>query len=433
MSYVRVNESSDSEDDAVDAGPNSHVHPNRPSASTSRTSRNARNGGLAAGTTSIASLAGLQPGGYRQLDDSGSSDDDKNAFGGETPRDASTKKQKTDMQASGTKEESITEAVALQPPEDRDYLEIHFRFGEGLDLDLRIKAARPALSEKHLRLIHAGKILADEAKLIDSLPRSLFKQVPVKSTEPGQQYHSRLSSSVEAVEAVAQNILAGITASARSAGEKAISSTPTPAPSTQPPVRASTSHGSVLPTHVSFETGSSEMEQRRQHVTIEMPPSDSETTSNTKSPRRQASTATIPIQTGPIYILCSISDYAPSKPTSSSTAKKGKAVVRRASVLGRRSLVAGASASTSSLAAGSSRNRGISEADGSQSSPSGAASSPLALPRRDRVTGSVQIGEGEEFEEGPEEGSDEDLPSPVMAPQPTGFDRLREAGFSEEE
>ncbi|KAF9352731.1 hypothetical protein BGX34_012009, partial [Mortierella sp. NVP85] len=99
-----------------------------------------------------------------------------------------------------------------------DEIEIHVRFNEGQDLSLRVsrtdtiaqfkdkvKEAKPTIKDKYLRLIYAGRILADNKTLIDSLPKSLFTQV-----EEPHHHQSRLSSSVEAVEAAASNILAGI-------------------------------------------------------------------------------------------------------------------------------------------------------------------------------------------------------------------------------
>ncbi|KAG0315568.1 hypothetical protein BGZ97_008104 [Linnemannia gamsii] len=348
--------------------------------------------------------------------------------------------------------------------EENADLEINIRFGEGQDLSLRvprtdtiaqvkdkIKDARPSIGNKYLRLIHSGKILVDNKTLIESLPKSLFTQVEV----PHQHHQSRLSSSVEAVEAAANNILAGI--ASRTSGEK----------STPPTIRTHTSLGSILPTHVSSTTAHS--------IASTLPPPSSTTTATATHPHssgggggghliidipsdasshgnnnpNSASTISIPVQTGPIYFLCSLSDFPPAQPAGPTAAKKGKAV-------------ATGTGSSNNNTSGrlrrdgssrSSRSRGLNASHiPSQSTSSAAAAaaarvgatSPLSLPgssstrqgsrhrREDGVDSEDEEGETRVGVEEEEEEEDEEL-SPIMAPQATGFDRLREAGFSEDE
>ncbi|KAG0362317.1 hypothetical protein BGZ54_008688 [Gamsiella multidivaricata] len=366
-------------------------------------------------------------------------------------------------------------------------LEIHVRFGEGQDLSLRVprtdtitqvkekvKEARPSIGDKYLRLIHAGKILMDNKTLIDSLPKSLFAQIEV----PHQQQHhlqSRLSSSVEAVEAAASHLLAGI--SSRTSGEKSA-------------LRTHTSLGSILPTHLSYTPSThasvgldnssnsntiahplaavvAEDNQQR-HVTISIPgeqhSSSHDTNNNTdnNSPnnhsghhthltRTMATTTMIPVQTGPIYFLCSLSDYAPAQPPSE--VKKGKAkavaidtqVSRSSTRSSNRSLrssqqvpsqstsaaatAAGLVGAPSSLALSGGSGGRNHEFDNSNSSGIAGTGSST---RQNGTIREEQEDEVDDEGQGEEDGAGGEL-SPIIPSQPTGFDRLREAGFSEDE
>ncbi|KAF9175165.1 hypothetical protein BGX21_007498 [Mortierella sp. AD011] len=433
MSYARVNTSSDSEDDAssIPTSPSAHVR---------------RTGSAAA--ASLASLAkpdSHRGHGYSQL--SGSAIGEEDSTQNNAGEDAA--------------------AIDLQEQDKADSendIEIHVRFGEGQDLKLRVpredtiaqvkekvKQAKKSVGDKYMRLIHSGKILSDERTLIESLPKSLFTQIEVP--HPHHDFHdlqSRLSSSVEAVEAAASNILAGISSRA-SGGDKAIDNT-------QSNSRTHTSLGSILPTHVTYSSSSSNHadsnttpvtappaipdplspEDNRNHISINMPtesPSISNNNPNSRSGKHQdarsAPTIKIPVQTGPIYFLCSLSDFPPTQPPSN--VKKGKAVV-----------IGNSSSSGNARSSRTARNR---QHIPSQSA-SAAASSPLTLAGRSNVSSN---GEGssssnaramdgvaeehyrveeDEDEDGVE--GEEEL-SPTMAPQATGFDRLREAGFSEDE
>ncbi|KAG0012140.1 hypothetical protein BGZ82_002724 [Podila clonocystis] len=297
--------------------------------------------------------------------------------------------------------------------EDND-LEINIRFGEGQDLSLRvprtdtiatmkekIKEARPTIGNKYLRLIHSGKILTDDKPLIDSLPKSLFTQVEV----PKAATESTLTRIVSTVEAAASSTLTGI-ASRASMEEKSLH-----LPTSR--IQTHTSRGSILPTHVSHHgTVSSDplSSTAEDHVsiTITSDPSSPNNNNNTKSTKtkKRRSTVMIPVQTGPIYFLCSLSDHPPAQPQSA--AKKGKAVARGSRVT---------------------RNTPTTP------SSSTAASSSLTLPGQGNGssrTRNTAAGDEEEEEDDNEEPRDGEL-SPIMVPQPTGFDRLREAGFSEEE
>ncbi|KAI1306743.1 hypothetical protein EDD11_004669 [Mortierella claussenii] len=353
--------------------------------------------------------------------------------------------------------------------EDKDEsandIEIHVRFGEGQDLSLRVprtdsimqfknkvKEARPSIGDKYLRLIHAGKILADNKTLIESLPKSLFTQVEVPHQQH-QDLQSRISYSVEAVEAAASNILAGIssrTSHAVSDNSKASSSH-----------RTSTSLGSILPTHTTYsshgaENSSSSLPRTDSsashplsagdHIAISIPTEPSSSTTLNSKYTQHTSTITIPVQTGPIYFLCSLSDFAPAQPPSD--IKKGKAVAQERSVNG--NIHRGSSTR-------STRTRRLQSITGTSHIPSQgnsgmtvstSASSSLTLPEM-RVhgrsnshssagdntgalsdvqeEGSVAVADGEI-------GNVQDGDSSSMLPsQATGFDRLREAGFSEDE
>ncbi|KAG0082577.1 hypothetical protein BGZ92_011615, partial [Podila epicladia] len=310
--------------------------------------------------------------------------------------------------------------------EDND-LEINIRFGEGQDLSLRvprtdtittmkekIKEARPTIGKKYLRLIHSGKILADDKTLIDSLPKSLFTQVEVPKTTT----ESTLTRIVSTVEAAASSTLTGI---ASRASEEISLHLPTSR------IQTHTSLGSILPTHVSHHHGtvsSDPLSTVENHVSITItsdPSSLNNNNSNTKSTKakKRRSTVMIPVQTGPIYFLCSLSDHPPAQPQSA--AKKGKAVVRGSRATRNTSTTIAAAATTTTTT--------------TTPSSSTAASSSLTLPgqgndsSRTRNSTADEEEEDENDDEGPRDG---DL-SPIMVPQPTGFDRLREAGFSEEE
>ncbi|KAF9411100.1 hypothetical protein BGZ94_001431 [Podila epigama] len=323
------------------------------------------------------------------------------------------------------------------PPQDND-LEIKIRFGEGQDLSLRIprtdsiatlkekiKEARPSIGDKYLRLIHSGKILADDKTLIQVLPKSLFTQVEVpKTTE------SALTRIVTTVEAAANSTLTGITSRASEEHNPFLS------PRT---AQVQTSRGSVLPMHhVSHHHGhttSDPLSTTGDHISITMPSdhpaiannntNDMDSALSEEKKKNRRSTVMIPVQTGPIYFLCSLSDHPPARPSRPSASKKGKAVVRHG---------ANVSRSHQDQAASSSNN----------TSSSTAASSSLALPRRTSGMTTVQgsgvgsLNDQREDEEDDGSESDDDTSrngelSPIMVPQATGFDRLREAGFSEEE
>ncbi|KAG9324897.1 hypothetical protein KVV02_003304 [Mortierella alpina] len=334
----------------------------------------------------------------------------------------------------------------VQEPDDND-LEIHVRFGEGQDLCLRVprtftiaqvkdkvKEERPSTKNMHLRLIHSGKVLLDNKTLIETLPKSLFGQVEIPHQ---QQYQSRLSSSVEAVEAAAHNLLAGI--SSRTSGEKAVA----------PTIRTHTSLGSILPTHMSYTQDHSTSlgtavshhplaneASGANHVTVTMP---KDYTENSHGGARAPSTITIPVQTGPIYFLCSLSEFPPAQPPSA--AKKGKAVATDTPSR------TGGTNSSRRRDGSSAAARRMARRHGSQSASDVAgtsASSPLTLPGHrgsSREGASTTEGthirdheaEDDDLDEEEDEVEEDGDPSPIMAPQPTGFDRLREAGFSEDE
>ncbi|KAG0047885.1 hypothetical protein BGZ83_007129 [Gryganskiella cystojenkinii] len=415
MSYVRVNDSSDSDDDSA-----------HPSTTTSRPFDRARSSAQRVTTAAAATIASMTRSSghdYAPISDDQDTQDD--------PVDGS--------------HSQATQSKKDEHHEDND-LEINVRFGEGPDLSLRvprthtiaqmkekIKEARPSISEKYLRLIHSGKILLDNKTLIESLPKSLFAQVEIPQQQPP--HHSRISSSVEAVEAAANNILAGI--SSRTSGEKAV----------PPTIRTHTSLGSILPTHITYAASTDNATttttsltapvkpptQAADHIAISMPEDIVPAAAHNRT-----STVKIPVQTGPIYFLCSLSDVAPSQPPSA--VKKGKAVVPPSS--------SSTAVSTNSRRASGSRSsrRPSSHIPTSTVGAGTAASSSLALPRRasaahgsgsaDATAGShgpEVIDEAEDEIEGDEAADGQEELSPVMAPQATGFDRLREAGFSEDE
>ncbi|KAF9320722.1 hypothetical protein BG003_005173 [Podila horticola] len=326
----------------------------------------------------------------------------------ESPKKVLTSEQDTSKSVGDDDDDNNTE--------DND-LEINIRFGEGQDLSLRvprtdtiaimkekIKETRPTIGNKYLRLIHSGKILADDKTLIDSLPKSLFTQVEVpKSTE------STLTRIVSTVEAAASSTLTGI-ASRASSEEKSLHLPISRITQTH------TSRGSILPTHVSHHHGtvssdplSTTVEDHVSITIISDPSSPNNNNSNIKSTKtkKRRSTVIIPVQTGPIYFLCSLSDHPPAQPQSA--AKKGKAVAR-----------------------GSRTTRNQTPTTPSSST---AASSSLTLPGQGNGSSRARntvAGDEDEDEDDNEEARDGEL-SPIMIPQPTGFDRLREAGFSEEE
>ncbi|KAF9181421.1 hypothetical protein BGZ51_005450, partial [Haplosporangium sp. Z 767] len=434
MSYVRVNDSSDSEDDTV-INSNSNNNNSNSSTSTDVHADIQRLGSAAA--ASLASLtrsSGSNTEHYSRLPHLSEDEDDGH-------NEINRAQSEYDGHRHGAKEPSETNPEQSQ---DQNDLEIHVRFGEGQDLNLRVprtdtisqvkdkvKELRPSIGNKYLRLIHSGKILQDNKTLIESLPKSLFAQVEVP-----HHHQSRLSSSVEAVEAAANNILAGI--SSRTSSEK----------STPPTIRTHTSLGSILPTHITYPSAPPEQNSNSsattiphplssaedRHVSISMPRGRSDTSKETSS----SATITIPVQTGPIYFLCSLSDFPPSQPASA--IKKGKAVAidstsrsgRSRSTRTSRNLslqstshIPSQSTSATGVRTGATSSLSLPGQHGSNSG----SSSRTEGSSRDRVNDGPEVIEGDEEEVDEEE---DDL-SPIMTPQPTGFDRLREAGFSEDE
>ncbi|KAF9139399.1 hypothetical protein BGX30_008003 [Mortierella sp. GBA39] len=465
MSYARVNDASDSEDETSSS--TAAIHSPLPPPRTRR-----------AGSVAAATLAALTRGsnsnhqGYSRLDE----DDDD---GGESPMQGPVgagvverrqEDEQSHEQPGQSRRQSQDQVVQRSRTEENADLEINIRFGEGQDLSLRvprtdtiaqvkdeIKEARPSIGNKYLRLIHSGKILVDNKTLIESLPKSLFTQVEV----PHQHHQSRLSSSVEAVEAAANNILAGI--ASRTSGEK----------STPPTIRTHTSLGSILPTHVSTTTTTPNTASTLPptpssiatvtttvthplssggggHTIIDIP-SDTSSRANNKNPSL-TSTISIPVQTGPIYFLCSLSDFPPAQPAGLTAVKKGKAV---ATVTGSSSNSNTSGRLRRDGSSRPSRSRGLNASHiPSQSTSSAAAaaavrvgaSSPLSLPgssssrrqgsrhrHEDGLASEDNEDETRDGTEDDEEEEEEEELSPIMTPQATGFDRLREAGFSEDE
>ncbi|KAF9966086.1 hypothetical protein BGZ70_003317 [Mortierella alpina] len=428
MSYVRVNDSSDSDDDSRDNTASSSATPSQPHNNASRI-------GTVVSLAPLARPSRTDTHHYRRV----IHEEDEE----EEEQDASKEPGQADIASQAPNR--------MQQPDDND-LEIHVRFGEGQDLCLRVprtftiaqvkdkvKEERPSTKNMHLRLIHSGKVLLDNKTLIETLPKSLFGQVEIPHQQQQHPHQSRLSSSVEAVEAAANNLLAGI--SSRTSGEKAVA----------PTIRTHTSLGSILPTHMSYHQDYStspgtatshhplaDGASGTQHVTVTMPKDFSE---NSSGGARTPSTITIPVQTGPIYFLCSLSEFPPAQPPSA--AKKGKAVAT--DTPSRTGSASSSRRRDGSLAAA----RRMARRQGSLSTSGAAgtsASSPLTLPRRRGSSrGGALTAEGtqelrdpeadeEDLDEEDENEEDEDGdPSPIMAPQATGFDRLREAGFSEDE
>ncbi|KAF9207579.1 hypothetical protein BGZ49_000110 [Haplosporangium sp. Z 27] len=417
MSYARLNNSSDSEDEA----------PTSPSAHVRRTS--------SAAAASLASL--IQSNGPRIHEYSQLSNDVVEEEESTSRNDAAT-----------------VDHHELENNDSENDIEIHVRFGESKDLKLRVprtdtiaqvkekvKLANEAVGDKYMRLIYAGKILSDNKTLMESLPKSLFTQVEVPHHHDFHDLQSKLSSSVEAVEAAASNILAGIS-SRTGGGNKTVDGS-------QSTVRAQTSLGSILPTHITYPSSNNNQSENStestdanattprspsrdngNHVSIAITSEPSSPQSSKLSSRdnkrqnvRSTSTIKIPVQTGPIYFLCSLSDFPPAQPPSN--VKKGKAVATNDSTRSIRS----------------NRNRNTAAATTARA---GSASSPLALPRRghsssngegpsSRTTEGVTGDDGDVEDENDDEAQSEEELSPTMTPQPTGFDRLREAGFSEDE
>lgn len=211
------------------------------------------------------------------------------------------------------------------------------------------------------------------------------------------------------VEAAANSTLTGI-ASRASSEEKSLH-----LPTSR--IQTHTSRGSVLPTHISHHgtVSSDPLSTMEDHVSItitsEHPTSPNNSNSTTTKSNKRRSTVMIPVQTGPIYFLCSLSDHPPAQPQSA--AKKGKAVAR----------------------AGSRATRNQTPSTTPPSSTTAASS--LTLPGQGNSRTQRSIESGGEEEDGHDDESNEEARngelSPIMVPQPTGFDRLREAGFSEEE
>ncbi|KAG0296457.1 hypothetical protein BGZ96_009410 [Linnemannia gamsii] len=404
MSYARVNDTSDSEDEAPNSSTTpSAIHSPPPPPRTRQASS------VAAAT--LAALTRRDSSNRQEYSRLDEDDDDAGGLSTQAPVGAGVDRRQDDEQyePTGQSRRRSQDQVQKSRTEENADLDINIRFGEGQDLSLRvprsdtitqvkdkIKEARPSIASKYLRLIHSGKILVDNKTLIESLPKSLFTQVEV----PQQHHQSRLSSSVEAVEAAANNILAGI--ASRTSGEK----------STPPTIRTHTSLGSILPTHVSstatqstastLPPPSSTTPATATHplssggggggYTIIDIPSDGSSHGNNNP--NSTSTISIPVQTGPIYFLCSLSDFPPAQPAGPTAVKKGKAV-----------------------------------ATGTGSSSNNNTSGRL---RRDGSNSEDEEGETRDGAEEEEEEEEEEL-SPIMAPQATGFDRLREAGFSEDE
>ncbi|KAF9976096.1 hypothetical protein BGZ73_009133 [Actinomortierella ambigua] len=319
--------------------------------------------------------------------------------------------------------------------EEHDDLAISIRFGEEADLSLqvaridtvaevkdKIKAARPALENKYLRLIHSGKVLEDEKTMFESLPKSLFThfEIPV---EPSAR--SRISSSLEAA---VSHIL---TSHPHQQNHQDRSRTSHDSIRGTSIGSVSASLGAMLPTHIMrSETSSlfsSEDEAHASipssakgkgkavdHITIDIPPENSESTLAATTSTK----ASVPLQTGPIYILCSVSDLPPNKKPPSST--KGKAVVRN------HPSPADRVSSTASTRAGRVR-RGR---DLAARSPISGESAPSPSP----ANAHQQRGEQHASEDSENENQENATAlSPAIGPPATGFDRLREAGFSEEE
>ncbi|KAF9131376.1 hypothetical protein BGW39_001884 [Mortierella sp. 14UC] len=447
MSYARVNDASDSEEEAVTS---SAVHSPPPPSRTRRT------GSVAAATLAALTRNGTQREGYNRLDGDDATDPIDHgpaSTGADQHRDETQQEQTVQ-----SRRQSQDNAPAPRSEDNAD-LEINIRFGEGQDLSLRvprtdsieqvkdkIKEARPSISAKYLRLIHSGKILVDNKTLIESLPKSLFTQVEV----PHQQQHhlSRLSSSVEAVEAAANNILAGI--SSRTSGEK----------STPPTIRTHTSLGSILPTHISTTPNTVSVPPPPPsslstttivhplssgggggHTVVDIPPDASNPANNNNSSN---STISIPVQTGPIYFLCSLSDFPPAQPAGATVVKKGKAVAIGSGSTNNNSTSSASGRLRRDGSRRSSRSRGLnaSQIPLQSTSSAAAASSPLSLPGSSSRDGGMRQGmesdDDEEDETRDGAGDDDDDEeeeelSPIMASQATGFDRLREAGFSEDE
>ncbi|KAG0314305.1 hypothetical protein BGZ99_008215 [Dissophora globulifera] len=490
MSYVRVKDASDSDSDDDDN--HRHRHPdnhNHVSATDDLDTRprspvapSASDSIRRAGSAAAASLASLSArvGGSSPANNHHEYSRVSQASGGvdvESTGDGDNTTSHTDNTRANNNNSSSSNGNGHdgEPESDND-VEIHVRFGEGQDLKLRVprtdtiaavkekaKEARPSISDKYLRLIYAGKILVDTKTVIESLPKSLFTQVQV----PHPQQQSRLSSSVEAVEAAASNILAGIASSSRRASSEKTG------------MRTHTSLGSILPTHISYGQSPSSTTHTNNnntnnalahplaaddthHVSFTMPtdPESPNTTTNTTTNTAKnvgpKSTLTIPVQTGPIYFLCSLSDTPPAQPrpsdvskgkavaadsqtaTSTSTTRRGPNGTRRSARNRQRAGVYIPSQSTSAAAAAAGSRTGASSSlalpgqshgsSGSSSRAEGSTSRRNGISENQEHDTEDQDSEGEE---GGEE-EEEDL-SPIMAPQLTGFDRLREAGFSEEE
>lgn len=164
-------------------------------------------------------------------------------------------------------------------------------------------------------------------------------------------------------------------------------------------------------------------------------PTESSDTSKKTSP---SATITIPVQTGPIYFLCSLSDFPPSQPASA--IKKGKAVAIDSNSRSGRSRSTRTSRnrslqSTSHIPSQSTSAIGVrTGATSSLSLPGQHGSNNDSSPRTEGSSRDLANGESEVIEdEDEEEDEEEDDLSPIMTPQSTGFDRLREAGFSEDE
>ncbi|KAG0228455.1 hypothetical protein BGW42_002201 [Actinomortierella wolfii] len=336
------------------------------------------------------------------------------------------------------------------PTEERGDLAVNIRFGEGPDLLIHvartetvaevkdkvgrpylasnvgnsIKAARPATVDKYIRLIHGGKVLMEEKTMIESLPKSLFTQyeVPVEPTT-----RSRLSTSLEAA---VSHIL---TSHPHQQHHQEASRT------SQDSLRGThgsvgASLGAILPTHIIrsetssiFSTGDDAHAnipssakgkgKASDHVAIDIPSDEPVATamSTTKT--------SIPVQTGPIYIHCSLSDVPPNQRSLSSN--KGKAVVRDRP-----------SSSNTNGSAAPGRTRRLGRRAGTSGwNRIGEGSSTSTPPPNGQRQQQREGGNGDDEDDADNESQENAalLSSAVAPPIATGFDRLRDAGFSEEE
>ncbi|KAG0375243.1 hypothetical protein BGX24_009355 [Mortierella sp. AD032] len=191
MSYARVNDASDSEDEAATSPSAIHLSP--------PPSRTRGVGSVAAATLAALTRNGTQRQGYSRLDE-----DDTTKAAEYEPTGARIDRhaEETPQERTGQSRRQSQDKGPAPRREDNADLEINIRFGEGQDLSLRvprtdtieqvkdkIKEARPSIGAKYLRLIHSGKILADNKTLIESLPKSLFTQVEDERRKVNTAHH----------------------------------------------------------------------------------------------------------------------------------------------------------------------------------------------------------------------------------------------------